>query len=76
MFASVGTVRNAESKVKVERLEEFVFEKVSLNHSKVVNRFVSNRELDPVRVRSVMLTPLTFDRIEVRKMMLTLPRRF
>ena len=43
----VATVGHAEAEVKVEALEKSFVEVVSLDHAKVLNGFVANRELDP-----------------------------
>ena len=45
VFDSVFTVRNAKSKVKIERFEKFVAEKMPLDHSELVNRFGSHAEI-------------------------------
>ena len=41
----VFTVGNAESKVKVERFEKFVAEKMPFDHSELINRFGSHAEI-------------------------------
>ena len=45
VFDSVFTVGNAESKVKIERFEKFVAEKMPFDHSELVNRFGSHAEI-------------------------------
>lgn len=45
MFASVAAVWDAESKVKVKVLENFILEIMPLYHAKAVNRPVPHGEL-------------------------------
>lgn len=46
MFTRIQTVRNAEAKIEVKCLEKFVFKKVPLNHSEVLNRLVTHTKFD------------------------------
>lgn len=39
-------MRNAIAKLKIESFQQDISEKVFFNHSKIVNWFVSNTELD------------------------------
>jgi len=49
VFTRVFTVRNAKSKIEVKRFEKSITEKVTFDHSKILNRLVSNDELDAVQ---------------------------
>lgn len=47
VFAGVPAVWDAETKVKVEALQQVIAKIVSLNHAEVVQRLVSNCEFHP-----------------------------
>lgn len=47
MLTSIPRIRNTETKLKVERLQQFVAKKVALYHAKSVDRTRSNREFHP-----------------------------
>ena len=49
MLASIGAVRYAETKIKIKCFEQGITEKVPLNHTKAVDRFVANIEFDTKR---------------------------
>ena len=55
MFYGVLAVRNAETEIKVKRLEQLVAEKVSFNHAKFLDGLGTHREIDG---RSHFLEPV------------------
>lgn len=49
MFAGVGGVWHAESKLEIKRLQEVVLEVMSLNHPEIAHGFIAHRKLHATR---------------------------
>ena len=54
MLTSVARVWHTESKIKVEKLEQFVPKVVPFDHLKAIDWLITNCELHPVKIWSSM----------------------
>lgn len=49
MFAGIFTIWNTIPKLKVECFQESIAEEMSLNHAKVIHRFITNSKFNPTK---------------------------